>query len=262
MKPDNPQESLLERGLAAWEVPEPAADLTDRILAHNADAIEALSRPLPETPTEAEETPAMLPTEPRTTSSLRPFWTATLLGFAAAAALLLAFAAGRQSSRPSELQPSTPQVEINVTAPVAAPVPPTPEVEPEPEPERVIIEETTTPPDIEDDVTKPESPTRARSKRKRRQHSSELKNPFEMPDLKDPLAADATEDDAVLRVGTRSGVAPAEVYVDGKHVGKTPLAKLVLEPGSHTVEFVWANGRRQLKKVTIRAGGTAVVRGG
>ena len=72
MKPEHPSESLLERSLAAWDVPEPPPDLTDRILAHNADAVEALSQPPPESPfEEADETPAMLPTEPHSSPNLR-----------------------------------------------------------------------------------------------------------------------------------------------------------------------------------------------
>lgn len=143
MNPEHPSESLLERSLAAWDVPEPAHDLTDRILAHNADAVEALARPA-STPSFArtDETPTMLPTEPRPSSNLRPFLTATVLGFAAAAALLLAFSAGRETARPAPLTPATPKVEINVAAPVAAPAPPTPPPAPA-APERLIIEETT-----------------------------------------------------------------------------------------------------------------------
>ena len=260
MNPEHPSESLLERSLAAWDVPEPAPDLTDRILAHNADAVEALSHPTPESPfDEAEETPAMLPTEPRTSSNLRPFWTATLLGFAAAAALLLAFAAGRQSKPPAPLTPSTPQVEINLTAPVAAPVP-TP---PAPAPEKVIIEEETTESEPAIAPTPPEPPKVRR--RRPRGSSKDLKNPFGdsddaavVPELKDPFSGKP----GILRIGTMSGVAPAEVYVDGKHVGRTPLAKVELEAGSHTVEFVWPNDKRVTKKVTVSAGGTAIVRGG
>lgn len=259
MKPEHPSESLLERSLAAWDVPEPPPDLTDRILAHNADAVEALSHPPPESPfDEADETPAMLPTEPRTSSNLRPFWTATLLGFAAAAALLLAFAAGRESTPPAPLTPSTPRVEINLTAPVAAPAPP------EGETRVIYMEETTDPePAVAPEPPAPSDPPKAR-RRRPRGSSKDLKNPFdldvdpEVPELKNPFG-DAP---GILRIGTMSGVAPAEVYVDGKHVGRTPLAKVELEAGSHTVEFVWANDRRVTKKVTVSAGGTAIVRGG
>lgn len=260
MKPEHPSESLLERSLAAWDVPEPPPDLTDRILAHNADAVEALSHPPPESPfEEADETPAMLPTEPHSSPNLRPFWTATLLGFAAAAALLLAFAAGRESTPPAPLTPSTPRVEINLTAPVAAP--PLPEGE-----TRVIYVEETTEPEA---AVAPEPPTPSdppklpKVKRRRpRGSSKDLENPFDLdarsPDLKDPFS----KGQATLRVGTMPGAAPAEVYIDGKLVGTTPLAKVKLEAGSHTVEFVWKNGHRETKRVELEAGKAAIVRGG
>ena len=45
MKPENPDEALLEQGLAAWDVPEPPPGLTDRILAQNAETLTALSTP-------------------------------------------------------------------------------------------------------------------------------------------------------------------------------------------------------------------------
>ena len=65
-----------------------------------------------------------------------------------------------------------------------------------------------------------------------------------------------------LRIGTNPGTPPAEVRVDGKRVGTTPLARVEVTPGRHKIEFRWPDGKRTLKFVNVQDGGTAVVRGG
>ncbi|MGH1343632.1 MAG: hypothetical protein ACRBN8_18890 [Nannocystales bacterium] len=196
MKPENPDATLLERGLAAWDVPEPPSDLADRILAQSTDAQASLSaQPDPAVPPPPEEeTPTMLPTTIRHESSMRPFWTATALGFAGAAAIVLAFMAGRQSQpvpAPQVVSPAlVPSVEVQVSAPPAVtqppviPLPPAPPTPPAPAavPEKLIIHETRTPdeqpPNRSHDLKSPFGADASRS------------NPSEAtePNLKDPFA--------------------------------------------------------------------------
>lgn len=172
MKPENPDEALLEQGLAAWDVPEPPPGLTDRILAQNAETLTALRTPPPpaEPPALEEDRPAMLPTDLRTERPMRPFWTATALGFAAAAAIVLAFMAGRQSN-PPVVTPVSPSVEIQVSAPAPAAspqVPPEPPAPPAPA-TTIIIDETRSA--VE---TIPEPPKVPRVRK-----SKDLRNPFD-----------------------------------------------------------------------------------
>ena len=239
MTHEDPEGELLERALAEWNVPEPPTDLTDRILAHNADALVTPEPPLAPL---TEETPAMLPIEHRSSSSLRPFWAATLIGFAAAAALLLAFTAGRQSVPDPPLSPSIPHVEVQVTAPAPPPAPaPTADRGDGAGTDRVIyVEETKAPPKSKRPEPQP----------KRKSISPELKNPF----------AKETEM-GLLRIGTVPNTAPAEVYVDGEHLGSTPLAKVVVEAGKHVVRFEWADGAVQERRVAVEAGAAVIVRG-
>lgn len=243
MQIDDPD--LVEQGLEAWEVPEPPPDLTDRILAQNAQTLAALSRP-DTTPEPAdEETPIMLPTDPRPSSSnLRPFWTATMVGFAAAAALLLAFAAG-QDSAPQAPTPSVPKVEVQVTAPIttpSTPPPPTPSRAPE-LPDKIIIQETTPAPVVKTPPPAPKAPTSPKSARTTRK--------------KQPPA----EERAILRLGTAPGVGLAQVYVDGKHVGSSPIARFDVDPGKHTVRYEWPD-RSEEHEVDVKAGTATMVRGG
>jgi len=197
MKPENPDATLLERGLAAWDAPEPPSDLADRILAQSTDVLRSVSaqrNPAPTVPPPLEEErPAMLPTTIRHESSMRPFWTASVLGFAAAAAIVLAFMAGRQSQpipTPAVASPAVaPSVEVRVTAPPPIPQPPVPPTPPASVavPEKLIIHETRT---HETRTPDEQAPTR----------SGDLENPFDSdtgrsnpsdasePTFKDPFA--------------------------------------------------------------------------
>ena len=233
-------DGLLEDGLAAWEVPEPPADLTDRILAQNAETLTALATE-PEPPTHEDELPPMLPTQPRITASLRPFWVATIAGFAAAAALVLAFMAGRQSSQPAASPPPRPNVEIQVSAPVPPAQPPQPPEHPE----------TLTPPQP---PVPPPPPPRAK---KRPPKPSKPAKPAPIPELKNPFATD--DEPATLRLGTDTGVAPAEVYVDGEHIGRTPIVGHDVTPGPHTITFKWPHREKDVL-VDLESGATNTIR--
>ena len=68
---------------------------------------------------------------------------------------------------------------------------------------------------------------------------------------------------ATLRIGTKGGVPPAKVYVDNKFVGTTPLMKVMVTPGKHTVKFTWTSGRApQTDNVNVGDGETKVLKGG
>lgn len=56
----------------------------------------------------------------------------------------------------------------------------------------------------------------------------------------------------------RIGVKPyAEVFVDGKSVGTTPLGLLTLAAGDHTVRLVHPDFQPLQRKITIRPGDAA-----
>ncbi|MEZ4301139.1 MAG: PEGA domain-containing protein [Polyangiaceae bacterium] len=48
----------------------------------------------------------------------------------------------------------------------------------------------------------------------------------------------------------------ARVLVDGKPVGRTPQIGLPVDPGRHTVVFVFADGRQKKQTVTVGPGQT------
>ncbi len=257
MKSENPDETLLERGLEAWDVPEPPPGLTDRILASNAEALAALCTPhtpTPDEPPALEEDPSpMLPTTPHNESSTRPFWTATALGFAAAAAIVLGFIAGRHSQplAPPTVTPVLPTVEVRVTAPAptlqppAPPEPPrVPEVVPEAGATNVPGSALDTTPDLKNPFGASDDPSRPR------------KPDVQRKPLKDPFSKGT----AVLRIGTEVGAPPAQVFVDGNPLGATPIAAHKVSPGKHTVVFQWPD-KRQSMTVNLDADETRVVRG-
>ncbi|MCX4245856.1 serine/threonine-protein kinase [Paraliomyxa miuraensis] len=67
---------------------------------------------------------------------------------------------------------------------------------------------------------------------------------------------------ATLRIGTKPGVPPAKVTVDGKSVGTTPLMKVMVTPGKHTIKFTWAGRAPATETVSVGDGQTATVKGG
>lgn len=271
MKPENPDEMLLEQGLAAWDVPDPPPGLADRILAQNAETLTALSNPPgpnlspPEPPTLEEERTPMQPTSLRPESSMRPFWTATAMGFAAAAAIVLAFMAGRQSTPAAPATAVVPNVEVQVTAPAPVaqpPAPPAPQIPPSvpADSEDVRVPQNNA---LSDRVPRPPKPPKVG-------RSKDLKNPFRddevqprTPDdrdnrtLKDPFSSEK----ATLRLGTNAGSPPAQVTVDGKPVGMTPISSLKVAPGEHTVVFRWPDMRRSMT-IDVEANESKIVKAG
>ena len=226
-------DDLLEQSLAAWAVPEPPADLTDRILAQHAEPLVVLS-PSDEAPAPLPEDPhAMLATASRTPFSLRPFWTATLVGFAAAAALLLAFTAGRESAPAG---PPSPNLEVQVVAPAPS------------QPERTRPQAPPAPPA----PPQPPAPPRPEVKPK----------PPKPPQAPAAPAAPPAPPKGTLRLGTSPGSPPAQVYIDGKHIGGTPISKHPVVTGPHEVVFEWPDGTRETHDVEVEDGTPLVVRGG
>ena len=67
---------------------------------------------------------------------------------------------------------------------------------------------------------------------------------------------------ASLLIGTNAGVAPAEVYIDGKFIGHTPQGSVAVTPGRHTVKWVWGNGKKVTQSVTLADGQRKVVKAG
>lgn len=80
-------------------------------------------------------------------------------------------------------------------------------------------------------------------------------------DMKDPWAR-ADKTDAVLRIGTTPGERPAQIFVDGKAVGLTPIAGFKVAPGKHVIRWRWADGREVRRTVTVEAGEMRVIREG
>lgn len=93
-----------------------------------------------------------------------------------------------------------------------------------------------------------------RKAKPRSKSSEDLKNPFKRAD-------DAVKS-AKLRIGTKSGVAPARVFVDGTLVGATPIASYPVTPGRHTVEWVWDDGRKITQTLVLDADEVRVLKAG
>lgn len=102
--------------------------------------------------------------------------------------------------------------------------------------------------------------------------SPDLQNPFHEPtppgdisgDLKDPFhgSAPAATPTAVLRIGVVRGSGPAEVFVDARPIGSTPIGLLKVTPGTHHVRWVWSDGRVFEQSIDVAAGDTKLLKGG
>ena len=99
------------------------------------------------------------------------------------------------------------------------------------------------------------------SRRARRRPSSSPPRSRPDPDPEPAPPAPAAKT-ATLRIGTNSGVPPAEVYVDGRRVGKTPLPSVKVTPGRHRVKYKWPDGKEVSQTVDVADGGSKVVKGG
>jgi hypothetical protein len=93
---------------------------------------------------------------------------------------------------------------------------------------------------------------RRKPKREESDGAVGLKNPFDRADA----------EVATLRIGTNAGVAVADVFVDGKRVGPTPIAAFEVSPGKHTVQWKWPDGRVITEQVTVNPGETRTLKRG
>lgn len=109
--------------------------------------------------------------------------------------------------------------------------------------------------------------------------SPDLKNPFfpdpppedpfgddaasggSSPDMKDPFAS-AKTDKAVLRIGVNVGIAPAQIFVDGKLLGTSPIGSAKVKPGSHKVTWKWSDGREVTMSVVLAPGEVKLIKAG
>jgi serine/threonine-protein kinase len=116
-----------------------------------------------------------------------------------------------------------------------APPPPPP-----PPPEETKTEP---PPEVEEKPAEPE-----KKKRKRR------------PPKKKPKPSGAKT--ATIGVAGPPGRAPPVVYIDGKRIGRTPIApgKIKVSAGRHSVKCVWPDGVTFQKSVKVSASGRKIVK--
>ena len=77
-----------------------------------------------------------------------------------------------------------------------------------------------------------------------------------------PQPAPAVAKTSTLRIGANSGVTPAQVFVDGKLAGVTPISGLKVTPGKHKVKWKWSDGREVTMSVDLADGETKVIKAG
>jgi serine/threonine-protein kinase len=65
---------------------------------------------------------------------------------------------------------------------------------------------------------------------------------------------------AMLKIGTELGLPPAQVYVDGKAAGTTPV-RVSVTPGTHKVRWVWKSGQTANESAEVADGGAVSVKG-
>jgi len=90
---------------------------------------------------------------------------------------------------------------------------------------------------------------------------STTREPEAQGDLLDPFAPAAKTQQGTLRIGTNPGFGPAQVFVDGKLVGTTPIAAHKVSAGKHVIRWKWPDRVMTLSTEVI-AGETTVIRGG
>ncbi len=67
---------------------------------------------------------------------------------------------------------------------------------------------------------------------------------------------------STLRIGANAGVTPAQVFVDGKLAGDTPIGNLKVTPGKHKVRWKWADGREITQSIDVADGEMKVLKAG
>jgi hypothetical protein len=210
--------------LDAWEVPDPSRDAIDRMFTAAFEPDPGMERPMHATPR-------------------RSLFTSVAVGFLVAAGLLLSFWIGRSSVEPIVVD--TPPPSLPPAAPAAEPAITLACPEPEPAPECPAVET------VEVPVPMPVPEVAPRPPRKRAA-------PPAARDLKDPFASKSV----TLHLGTNKGAGPAEVFIDGKRRGMTPLPNIKVLPGRHTVRFKFPTGREITRRIDVSDGETHFVKVG
>ena len=235
MHDDARRQRLAEDGLPppeildAWEVPEPSPDAIDRLFTAS---------------------PMERPMHPAPHNNRRSLLAPVAIGFFVAAALLLSFWIGRSSVEPRVIETPAPPPVI-VSEPAVACGCPQPEPAPPcPEPEVAPNEPTPTP----EPAPSPGQDRRRPTPR----HRADALLPPRSNDLENPFSAE--DDDATLHIGTHAGATPAEIFIDGKPRGLTPLPNVRVEPGRHRVRFRFADGRIVEKRVEVEGGERRVIK--
>ncbi|HWB79445.1 MAG TPA: PEGA domain-containing protein, partial [Nannocystaceae bacterium] len=81
------------------------------------------------------------------------------------------------------------------------------------------------------------------------------------PDLMNPFVPGA-EQTATLRIGTNPGAGPAQVFVDGKLLGTTPIGAHKVAAGKHRVKWKWPDGREVTQVITVKPDEVQIVKNG
>jgi len=82
------------------------------------------------------------------------------------------------------------------------------------------------------------------------------------PSKPKPTPPPAVAKTATLRIGANAGVMPAQVFVDGKLAGTTPIGNLKVTPGKHKVKWKWSDGREVAMSVDLADGESKVIKAG
>jgi hypothetical protein len=106
-------------------------------------------------------------------------------------------------------------------------------------------------------VTPTPTPTPATPTSPPSRPTSKPKQPKQPTPPKPPVAKTST-----LRIGTNAGIAPAQVFVDGKLVGTTPVGGYKCSPGKHKVKWKWPDGREVNTVVDVADGETKTIKNG
>jgi hypothetical protein len=158
--------------------------------------------------------------------------------------LLLSFWIGRSSVAPRVIEAPTLPPEVAVTAPAIAPACPEPEPAPALECPPIEVMQVPVPVPVREAAPKP-----PRERSVQPGASNGLKNPFAKPN-------------STLHIGTNRGAEPAEIWIDGKRRGKTPLPNVKVPAGTHTIEFRFPDGKIIQRRIDIEDGGTEFIKMG
>ena len=81
------------------------------------------------------------------------------------------------------------------------------------------------------------------------------------PSTAPPVAtAETSTEETQSHIDILSPKGPAEIKLDGKSIGKTPIDHYLITPGRHDVTFVYGPGDEQTLSVNVAAGKEATVK--